>query len=145
MMNVSPPCRINCYKGVFLVREYHVYLANESVGDVQITEEGLYCSIQCCCKLQEKTIHRLILSSENYKEDLGILVPEGENFILKKKLPRKRLANEKLQFSVLCPSNNEQRFIPLKEDVPFIYIGKLEKARLQIRDGQVGITFPNGQ
>ena len=128
------------------MHEHHIHLDNEEIGVAQVTEEGLYYKIQCCCKLHERAVYRLVVLSGDKREDLGILVPEGEYFTLKKKVPRKRLGDGMLRFCVVCQNDSVQhRFIPLSPDEPFLHIKKLKDARLQIKDDRVGVLMPKDQ
>ena len=71
-----------------------------------------------------------------------MLVPDGGDFVLKTKLPIKRLGEGELRFRIQ-PRHSELtgKFIPLSPEEPFAYLSRLEDAFLKIREGKMGILL----
>ena len=86
-------------------------------------------------------IYRLIVSGEMTRENLGILVPEGGDFILRTKIPVKRIGDGKMVFT-LVPKQDDISgpFIRIIPEEPFAYISHLKDSFLTLRDGQPGIS-----
>ena len=142
-MNLTPLCRIDLQqRGVYML-EAHVSLNGAQIGSVKVTEEGLYYRIQCQCQLPSKAMYKLIVHCGDVYEDLGLLMPNGNAFSLDKKVPRKKFKNAKMSFSaVLKGGKAENRFVKVASDAPFAYISQLTQARLENREGSIGVILP---
>lgn len=139
-MNVYPPCCINCSKGGFDMRIYHVDLDGAAVGQVQVTAKGLYYAVSCRCQLPDKIMYRLQLCSCEKTSDLGILIPEDGAFILKTMIPIKRIGSGELAFRIVADGRSKkERFIALDVNEPFLYIACLETARFGYADNCPGV------
>lgn len=119
-----------------MIGRYKVRYNGETVGDVEVSREGLYYRIRCICRLNGDKIYRLTLSDMN----LGILVPEHGEFYLNVKRPVKHCLFNRPDFSIADSSNNWQ---PVSRDKPFCFLQSMDTARLQIRDGVPGILLTN--
>lgn len=121
---------------------YPLLFGNERAGQVQISREGLYCCFSCRCRLPEKGIYRVQMLLSGRRENLGILVPEGDAFVLKTRLPAKRLGEEMPEFLLTsnCPVT-EGKFVPIKPEEPFAYLERLKEAYLARQNGQIGACF----
>ena len=83
-----------------LLKTYHIHLGKERIGQAHVRREGLYYSFLCCCTLQTQTIYRVTVSVGGHRENLGILVPEGNRHILSKKIPIKRFPDGEMHFEI---------------------------------------------
>ena len=121
---------------------YAVCFAYKPVGKVQLMQQGLYYRILCRCRIPLDQVCRLYAVSEGRKENLGVVVPEGDGFFLDRKIPAKRLGTGKLQF-VLSTGGGTKcgTFVPIKPEEPFLYIDRLKTAFLQSENGKIGIRI----
>lgn len=91
-------------------------------------------------------MYRLIVSCGTKRENLGILIPQGESFILDKRLPVKRIGNGELSFSLIPKKESVSgTFVPISPEEPFTYISRLKKSFLIYRNGQPGILIDKMQ
>ena len=77
---------------------YEVYLGNQSAGKVQLIRQGLYYRVICRCRVPGDQVFRLYAVQGNRRENLGVVIPDGDGFSLDKKIPAKNLAGEKIRF-----------------------------------------------
>ena len=122
---------------------YEVYYKNEQVGKVELQVKGLYCRIICRCEIPDNRIYRLYAVTGLGRENLGVLVPSGNGFILDKQIPLKRLGHGHMEF---CLSSGEtsllsEMFVPIRSEEPFLYLDRLQEGVLEIREGQIGIRI----
>lgn len=125
------------------MERYDVMLGREIVGDVKVNIEGLYIRFSCKCKLPDSQIHRLMVRSDGKQMDLGICVPDGDFFVLDRRVQRKHIGEGDLNFCVSPnkPCTNEN-FIAINPEKPFPYISMLQNANLQKRGESYGILLP---
>ena len=73
---------------------------------------------------------------------MGVLVPEGDAFVLDTRLPVKRIGEGDFGFRVV-PNRPvlDGRFIPIKPEEPFAYLERLKDAYLTRQDGQLGVII----
>ena len=130
-------------QGAFCLEGYYeVYLGNHAAGKVQILRQGLYCRVICRCRIDSDQVYRLYAVSEDSRENLGVVVPEGDGFLLDRKIPVKRLGNGKLRFVLSCGVGGlPGKFVPISPEEPFFYIDRLKTAFLQSERGKVGIRI----
>lgn len=121
---------------------YDVLFSGQPVGKVRVERQGLYYCFSSCCQLSGEVIHKLAVTCGEHTENLGILVPEGKVFVLRVKIPVKRVGEGELHFRIL-PRHRELtgKFVPLSPEEPFRYLARLENAFLEVRDGKIGITL----
>ena len=125
-----------------LIGTYEVRLGNRQVGEVTVQRIGLYYEMCCRCRLSEGILYRLqVLSGDKY-ENLGILVPEGDCFTLKTRIPVKRFEAGKTEF-LLIPKYDRGRgkTVPIYPDEPFAYISRLKGSYLTWKNGQMMINI----
>jgi len=122
--------------------KYEIYQGEQRVGTVQVSAEGLYYSFFCRCVLSGETMCRIIVTCCGQTHSLGLPVPEGDEFVLRTRMPAKRLGQGLLQFRVI-PKHTRVggKFIPISPEEPFRYLARLENAVMQIRDGKPGILL----
>ena len=76
------------------------------------------------------------------QENLGILVPEEDSFVLNTSLPVKRIGEGEMSF-VLRPKQESLTgsFVPISPEEPFSYLSRLKESFLEIRNGEIGIVI----
>lgn len=121
---------------------YEITLGGRTVGQAAVFQNGLYLYFECRCRLTGETVCRIRVRCGEKEEDLGIPVPEGREFVLRRKLPAKRLGTGAPEFQVE-PKRTElpEDWVPVRAEEPFAYLTRLQSAFLEVRDGQVGIAF----
>ena len=121
---------------------YEVLYGKEAVGKVQLLRQGLYCRIICRCRLSGDQVCRLYAVSDGRQENLGVLVPDGDGFLLDRKIPAKRIGEGTLRF-VLSSGGGlpAGTFVPITPEEPFAYIERLKDAFLQSEHGKIGIRI----
>ena len=100
---------------------YAVMYRGEQVGKLQMQKQGLYCRIQCRCQLPGDDIYRLRMIQGKDSIHIGVLVPEGDGFLLDKKIPAKRIPSGELSFAVRGSrdvENIEPEKLPEKAEEP---------------------------
>lgn len=142
-MNVYPPCGIGLPQGgIFLTENYDVLLGDKPVGKAYVERKGLYYRIRCRCGLSGEVIYKVLVSCGGEQENLGILVPVGEEFGLDTRIPVKRLGEGSLSFRAMPRhSGLRGKFVPISPEEPFRYIARLKDAFLETRNGQIGIVI----
>lgn len=140
----STPCCIYLQQGVLYVQVFQVLWNGQAAGTAQVTQQGLYYHIECRCRLPDKGIYRVKLVSTEGITDLGICVPSAADSYLLTRIPVKKAGQGSIAFH-LEKEGSDERFIPVKEDTPFAYIGSLLLARLRIRDRQMGVILQEAQ
>lgn len=109
---------------------------------MQIVQQGLYCRVICRCQLPDSQIYRLYAVSDGKQENLGVLVPEDDGWILDKKIAVKRV-NGCIERFVL---NNDRnllcgQFAAICPEEPFLYIDRLKNSFLETENGKIGIRI----
>lgn len=121
---------------------YPIYRAGKIVGQARITGEGLYYRIRCRCSRSWDVVSRIYVTSGEKTESLGIPVPEGEEFLLDTRLPRKKLGTERPRFAVQSDRvEPDEMFVPICPEEPFAYLSRLRNAYAAKRDGQIGVVI----
>ena len=115
---------------------YALRFGGQTVGKVQVVREGLYYRFYCRCRLPGDGVCRVKVSWETGEESLGILVPEGDGFLLDTRLAMKKLGQGKPEFTVV-PNRAKlsQKLVPIKPEEPFSYIERLKNAYLECHEG----------
>ena len=125
-----------------MVGNYEVFFGNQQAGKVQVTRQGLYYRFVCRCKLTGDVVCRLYVSCGGQRENLGVVVPEGEGFGLDTRQSVKRFRAGEPSFS-LVPMNEmvSGQFVPIIPGEPFAYIERLKTSFLVKKYGQMGILL----
>lgn len=128
-------------QGVFSLEECHeVYFGNRVCGKVQVLRQGLYFRVICRCRIPADQVYRLFGVRGSCRENLGVLIPEGDGFLLDRRIPVKHLGEETLRFEVSCGQPlTSGEFVPICPEEPFLYIDRLKTAFLQTENGKIGI------
>jgi len=119
---------------------FQVYLGTNSVGKVQVTRLGLYYRIVCRCQIDGDMVYRLYAVTGNIRENIGVVVPDGDGFILEKKIPVKRIGDAEVQYILSTGAGIDRgTFVPIRPEEPFAYIERLKTAFLETENGQIGV------
>ncbi len=121
---------------------YDVRLGKQSVGQVVVKKVGLYYEFDCRCTLSGEILFRLAVTCGGKTEVLGILVPQNGAFVLKTRVPAKRLMPGSPAFQ-LVPRHSDlpEDFVPLRPEEPFRYLTRLQDAFLIKTAQGPGIAF----
>ena len=124
---------------------YPIMWNGKNIGQVQVVRKGLYNHFYGQCNYNDTSVCRLMMRCGAWVEKLGVMVPEGDVFILKKQIPAKNIPNEKPDFFILSEMKDEKQgiFVPISPDEPFEYLSCLKAAVFENRDGVVGAWIPN--
>ena len=108
---------------------YDIYRGGEKIGKAEVRREGLYYRFRCCCDLTGEVMYRLTVTCGDKTENLGIPVPNGNEFVLSKRLPVSRFTAETPEFHAV-PKHEPlpEKRIPISPETPFDYIERLENA-----------------
>lgn len=122
--------------------KYPILLGQETVGEADVTKEGLYYRFDCRCSFAGESMFRLHAVCDGKEAMLGLPVPEGEGFVLRTKVPAKRLGQGDLSVRAVGKHRLEEgRFIPLSPQEPFAYIAQLKNAYLAKKEGITGVLL----
>lgn len=124
---------------------YDILLGGRPVGQAAVFRQGLYWYFDCRCRLSGQVICRITVSCGGKTENLGIPVPQGKDFVLRTRLPVKKLGVGVPEFRV-TPKHSPlpENWVPVRPEEPFVYLNRLQDAVLEVRDGQVGVRFREG-
>ncbi len=119
-----------------------ILLGGQPIGTAQVRREGLYYCFDCRCRLSGEVVYRLTVRCGERTENLGIPVPEGSRFVLRTRIPVKRLGEGDLSIRAE-PKHTDlgEKFVPLAPEEPFRYLRRLQDAFLQTRNGQIGVVL----
>lgn len=122
--------------------DYEILLGGRAIGRASVQRQGLYYLFDCRCSLSGESMFCISVTCGTNTENLGILVPEDGAFVLRTRLPVKRLGEELLRFEAV-PKHTQRReeFIPLSPEEPFRYLQRLQNAYLQTRNGHFGVVL----
>ena len=113
------------------------------VGAVETEAEGMYIRIRAQCTPPDRRVYRLVLLCGSQRIDLGVCVPEGNRFVVNTRIQKRMLDESALQFILETNQENEQQFIPVDWDKPFVYLDSLHLASFTIKDEVPGIIIQN--
>ena len=88
-------------------------------------------------------MYRITVTCGDKTENLGIPVPDRNDFRLSAKLPVSRFKKDTPVFQAVPrnPQNLQGHWMPISPETPFAYIHRLQNAVLERRDGQMGILI----
>ena len=129
----APPGHRMIPGGELLTEVFDVTQGGQVVGRVEVCREGLYCRISCCCRRNDDEIHRLFAGGEK----LGVLIPEGNELVLKTRVAAKRL-KEGCGFSL---DEKKGDFIPIRSGEPFYHLHEVRQGRLGVQNGVSGLVL----
>lgn len=123
---------------------YDIDLGGQCIGKARVERQGLYYIFDCRCDLSGEVVYRLTARCGEKMENLGIPVPQNGTFVLRRKIPVKRLGEGDFTIRAVPKHfQSAERFVPLSPEEPFRYLRRLEDAILQVRDGTVGVVIPS--
>lgn len=64
-----------------------LYLGQQEVGKLLWSEQAGRLQVQAACPKEDGWIYRLVLQTETAEQRLGVMMPEGERFALRRELP----------------------------------------------------------
>ena len=121
---------------------YEVLDGNAVVGKVQMIRQGLYYRVICRCHPSDNLVRRLYAVHDGGRENLGVLVPEGDGIVLDRKIPVKKLHGNVLRFILSTGGNKtEGKLVAVCPEEPFLYIDRLQNAFLETENGKVCIRL----
>ena len=125
-----------------MCKQYNIYSLEKIVGTASVKKEGLYFLISCRCTFPMKGIYKIDIFSGGRTLHLGTCIPEGDTFVLQKRISVRSLAGEDLRFEINSSRNNQrEEFICVATDKPFPCIGKLRAGKLIKQNGESFIYF----
>ena len=126
-----------CCKGVGIL--YDIMCNGVAVGKASVKREGLYYCIHYKCNLPQKGIFRVMVTESHNTYDLGICVPDGDVYSGTTRIPCKRFYSNDLVFTLM--SDDKIVCVPIMGGEPFLYLDKLNAARLCNTNGQLEIII----
>ena len=118
-----------------------MYLRDERVGNATVLRQGLYCRVRCQCRFRREGFYRLHMVQGTQQRDLGILIPDGDSFVVDTSIKAMALQDQHLSFRIVQPGK-ERVFIPIVEGEDFLHLDKLRKASFENRNGVCGVMIP---
>jgi hypothetical protein len=121
---------------------YEIFLGGEPVGQAAVTKQGLYYHISCRLKLTGSVVYKLQAQIGDRLVPLGVPVPEGSCFVLRRAISAKQLGQGQMRITAV-PKHAPvgENFVPLSPETPFAYLHRLEQAFLTRQNGVPGISF----
>jgi len=123
------------------MQSYDIFWKNRKVGYAYIYSEGLYSQIDCTCSFETPGIYRIVVRGDHNNHRLGVCVPFGNNYVLKKKVPSKHLNSNNFCFEVQCDTVSEDQKILITHSICEIPISMLQKMRLKREEGNVYLVI----
>lgn len=126
---------------------YPIHDGQTQVGKAEVSKEGMYWRIECCCVPLSGKPEKILLHTQVHTIQLGLCVPDTNGMRILKRIPNRQLLDEHLTFVVDHKKDETVRFV---KGQPFVDIHRLRNARLQIRDGDYFVVIsessrPTGQ
>jgi hypothetical protein len=104
---------------------YSVAMNGQDIGTVSMVRKGLYVEIECACSYPQREFQRLYMVFDDKKLDLGILIPKGEEYVIRKKIPVKYLGNGSVSFRIEPAAGCKNELVELFPDKPFPYVHRV--------------------
>lgn len=122
---------------------YQIFDDETCVGSAEIQQEGLYYRICCNCKISVEGIHRIEVCDGENTTDLGICVPQGDQFTLMSRIPIKKLNADNCRFSLVRQGQKQKkhnsREVPVVTGKPFPAIDELASGYFRSEDSVIVI------
>ena len=109
---------------------YPIFLGEEQIGTAKVQQQGMYALIRCVCSNGESLKQSIFLGDV----PLGKCVPEGEEYTLFRRIPRKKLP-EIMEFRLR--GENGDTNILLRETAPVENLEMLCGAKLCRRGEEI--------
>ena len=120
---------------------YPVMEQGKKVGTVALKRCGLYLELHCLCSPQQQQMLHLILQQNHQREDLGLLIPTGNEFELWRRIPAKRLHEGMPEFYLRIRQKDGVPFYAIDPLHPCPVLHQLDHAVFAIEKGQKGICL----
>lgn len=122
---------------------YNIMLGSNKVGIVSIETVGLYTRFWCRCAFPDEGFYRVLAQYSEITVDLGICVPNDDEYVTQAKIPSKGLGKGIPRFYAVDRSKADIKFVPLKEGECLGCIDRLPDATLSIHKNEKRLVFPN--
>ena len=119
--------------------KYPIYDGQTKVGEAEVSKEGMYWRIECCCVPLSGKPEKILLHTQVHTIQLGLCVPDTNGMRILKRIPIKQLLGEQFFFVV---DNKTDEAVQFVEGQLFEEIHRLRDARLEIRDGNYFVVIP---
>ena len=115
------------------MQQYDIYLNFEKVGFADVVQEGLYYRITCRCKFNNTAVYRVIIKTCRDIINLGICIPQNNEYTLTKRIPVKRICSGKLSFFLqdVHPETAKEEYA-LSIDSQSVPISKIRYMRYKV-------------
>lgn len=115
---------------------YPILAAGQQIGFAEIAEIGLYQQVCCHCQFTEGEIRRVLMRFEDKTVDLGLWVRENQEFVIRKRIPRKAFGRGVPDFTAIPQlAKKEETLIRLEEGKPVQDLEQLANCRLRFDKG----------
>lgn len=118
---------------------YDIKFKDMIVGQAEVDKVGLFYRIVCRCRLAKIQSYRIVVQGDGGEEDLGILIPNGEQYVLTASFPVKRIGDHICGFYITERNQPEHRFVEILEDRPFLQLELLEKCYCGRNGNRTGV------
>ena len=119
--------------------KYPIYDGQTQVGEAEVSKEGMYWRIECCCVPLSGKPEKILLHTQVHTIQLGLCVPETNGMRILKCIPNRQLLGEDFTFVIDHKKEDAVRFV---EGQSFADIHRLRDARLEMRDGNYFVVIP---
>lgn len=140
-MNNHTPYRIVSGMGCDFMNFYEILINGQVAGKAIVETKGLFTAFHCRCKLSAPGVYRIYASYADKKIDLGICVPDKDEFVVSTKIPTKHLGEGVPVFYGLDIHEKQEAIIPVSNEKTFDYLHKITDAKLCIVNGQIGVVL----
>lgn len=121
---------------------YPILHGDQPVGKAVVIRQGLYYCVTCRMQPEKPGIYRAELCCGKMVENLGIPVPEGDGFVVTRRIPASRVAGGAPEFRIFHKNMTLQgRFVPISPEEPFGYLDRLKNAYLMRKGAKIGIII----
>ena len=124
---------------------YDVYYESKPIGFVQVEPVGLYTHYRCRCSFRENGLYRIVAKYGKLCIDLGICIPEHDEFVAYARVPTKNLNEASPCFYAIERNRHKKEFIPVDTRHEFAFITQLVKAKYYVMNDVRGILIENDQ
>lgn len=132
-MNRIPPWGIECLReGFTLYKDYNIFCGQDVIGSACVRQEGLFFCFQCRCKPPSGAMHSVIVVNNGKEFNLGVCVPDGEEFTAYKRISIKQFKDMELKFYLREKEEIPTQCVAVEENKPFEHLENLEFARLDL-------------
>lgn len=121
--------------------KYPLFYKNTTVGEVEVSQKGLYYQFDCRCNPPDRNFYRIVISIGNTEQSLGICIPDGKHFVLSKQLSVKSIKEGEWEFYLRPKDAVDSVVVAVSDDEPFPQLDKLLTSSLVVRNDEPFITI----